>query len=111
MFPYSERPGTKALEILPVVGPDELRRRTRDMIAISDRRHLDFAQRCTGKTRKVLLEQPTADESGMVGYTDNYLRVEVAGADASMANTIVDVRLGEVRWDDDGPIVKGKTEW
>ena len=47
----------------------------------------------------------------MVGYTDNYLRVEVAGADASMANTIVDVRLGEVRWDDDGPIVKGKTEW
>ena len=111
VFPYSERPGTKALEILPVVGPDELRRRTRDMIAISDRRHLDFAQRCTGKTRKVLLEQPTADESGMVGYTDNYLRVEVAGADASMANTIVDVRLGEVRWDDDGPIVKGKTEW
>lgn len=107
VFPYSERPGTRALEIFPVVSPDVQRRRTHEMIALSDGRHMAFARKCEGECRPVLLEQPSADGNCMEGYTDNYLRVEVEGTDASMANEIVTARLGTARWEDDGPIMKG----
>ncbi|MDE5934316.1 MAG: tRNA (N(6)-L-threonylcarbamoyladenosine(37)-C(2))-methylthiotransferase MtaB [Muribaculaceae bacterium] len=107
VFPYSERPGTRALEIFPVVGSDEQRRRTHEMIAISDKFHMAFARQYEGECRPVLLEQLAPDGNGMEGYTDNYLRVEVEGTDVSMANKIVMARLGTARWEDDGPILKG----
>lgn len=110
VFPYSERPGTRALEIFPVVDPEVQRLRTREMIAISDRRHMNFAEKSKGEMRAVLLERPTDDGTAMEGYTDNYIRVEVQGAGNCMSNKVVNVRLGEARWADDGPIVKGQLE-
>ncbi|MDE6543382.1 MAG: tRNA (N(6)-L-threonylcarbamoyladenosine(37)-C(2))-methylthiotransferase MtaB [Muribaculaceae bacterium] len=110
VFPYSERPGTRALEIFPVIDADVQRQRTHEMIALSDKRHIAFAKKFGGEVRPVLLERLTDDGKAMEGYTDNYIRVEVEGADASMANRIVKVRLGDAKWVDDGPVVKGMIE-
>lgn len=92
VFTYSERPGTRALEIQPVVGAAEKHRRTRIMLGVSDRLYGAFAGRFAGTVRPVLLEHPKSGRM-MSGFTDNYLRVEVE-ASPSLDNRIVDVRLG-----------------
>lgn len=91
VFPYSERPGTRALEIPYVVDPREKKRRTDVMIALSAAKMTAFANHFTGTVRPVLLESP--DASGlMTGHTDNYLKVAV-DAPATRENEIVNVRL------------------
>lgn len=92
VFTYSERPGTRALEITPAVSPAEKHRRTRIMLGVSDRLYRDFASPFAGTVRPVLLEHPRPGHP-MGGFTDNYLRVEL-DAPAELDNSIVDVRLG-----------------
>lgn len=76
VFPYSERPGTKALLIDHIVPQDEKHRRCSEMLAVSERKHHQFAEHFIGTTRTVLTETP--DEQGcMTGFTDNYLKVKI----------------------------------
>lgn len=91
VFPYSERPGTKALEIPHVVSQADKHRRLAEISAISARKHAGFARSFTGTVRKVLLEHPRKDKP-MSGFTDNYLKIQVE-APACLDNCIVDVRL------------------
>lgn len=93
VFPYSERPGTKALDIDHIVSQEEKHQRTRRVLAISERKMAQFAARYKDTVRPVLLEH-THDGAPMAGFTDNYLRVNVGGATADMDNTIVNVRIG-----------------
>lgn len=75
VFPYSERSGTKALEIPDSVSPQEKHRRVGILLEISDRKLADFYRRFEGQTRPVLFEE--TDNNGFIcGFTDNYLRVE-----------------------------------
>ena len=106
VFPYSERPSTKALDIDYSVAPAERHARTERMIELSNRKWTEFAERFVGTTRPVLLEHPRGNGRPMAGFTDNYLRLEVEGADASMDNTIVPVRLTGV----EGEIVKSRLD-
>lgn len=92
VFTYSERPGTRALEIKPAVSPAEKHRRTRIMLGVSDGLYEAFARPFAGTVRPVLLEHPRPGRM-MSGFTDNYLRVELE-APAELDNHIVDVRLG-----------------
>ncbi len=94
VFTYSERPGTKALEIDHVVSQEEKHRRTAEMIALSDRKLEQFSRRFDGKVRPVLLEHQAADGT-MGGFTDNYLRVEVAPR-PELANRLVSYKLSAV---------------
>ncbi len=91
VFPYSERPGTKALEIAHAVPQAEKHRRLAEMTEISRRKHEAFAAEFQATVRKVLLEHPRNGKP-MSGFTDNYLKIEV-DAPACMDNRIVDVRL------------------
>lgn len=93
VFPYSERPGTKALAIEGAVDPAEKHRRTNEMLRLSERKWEDFASRFIGSVRPVLLEHPHADGRPMAGFTDNYLKVEVEGAGAELDNCIVNVKI------------------
>lgn len=87
VFPYSERPGTRALEIGHVVSQHDKHVRDRRMIAVSDEKLLGFSRRFVSTVRPVLVEHDGS------GFTDNYLRVHL-GADAPIQdNTIVNVRL------------------
>lgn len=93
VFPYSERPGTCALEIPYTVAPDEKHRRTLEMLRMSERKMEEFARRYAGKTRLVLVEHPRPGKP-MYGFTDNYLKVELPRM-PHLANLIVPVQLGE----------------
>ncbi len=91
VFTYSERPGTKALDIDYVVDQAEKHRRTREMLAVSDDLLQRFTSRFIGTTRPVLLEHPRPGHP-MSGFTDNYIKVSV-NAPLELDNTIVNVRL------------------
>lgn len=108
VFPYSERPGTKALEIPHRVRPEEKKERSQKILDLSERITHDFYNRYIGKVRPVLLEHSKSKRT-MHGFTDNYIRVEITLPDGTSSdmvdNTIVDVRLGE--WNEDGTALKG----
>ena len=91
IFPYSERPGTKALEISHTVSQEEKHRRVNTMLKISERKMHDFASSFLGTSRPVLLEH-SRDGEPMGGFTDNYLRVEI-NAPQHLDNHIVNARL------------------
>jgi threonylcarbamoyladenosine tRNA methylthiotransferase MtaB len=94
VFPYSERPGTRALEITPVVDNAVKHTRAKTMIDLSDSKLLEFTSRYIGTVRPVLLEH-TRKGGYMHGFTDNYIKVKVAQA-PELANTIVNVRLDSI---------------
>ncbi|MDE5650593.1 MAG: tRNA (N(6)-L-threonylcarbamoyladenosine(37)-C(2))-methylthiotransferase MtaB, partial [Duncaniella sp.] len=91
VFTYSERPGTRALEIEYTVSQEEKHRRTRIMLRVSEKKLRDFTERFVGKIRPILAEHPRNDGS-MAGFTDNYLRVNIS-PDPTISNTIVPVRI------------------
>ena len=94
IFTYSERPGTKALNIEHIVDQAEKHRRTRIMLDISERKLRDFSNRFIGTTRPVLLEHPRRNKP-MSGFTDNYLKVEVS-ASSQLSNQVIPVTLNAV---------------
>ncbi len=104
VFTYSERPGTRALNIDYSVDPREKHRRTRIMLELSERKLKEFSARFVGTTRSVLLEHSKPGRP-MSGFTDNYLKVEVA-ANALLDNMVVNVKLSEVV--NNGEEVKGE---
>lgn len=106
VFPYSERPGTRALDIDYVVPQEVKHRRTNVMLRISEHKLADFALRFSGTVRPVLLEHQRPRRP-MTGFTDNYLKVEVKPV-AEYANKVVPVMLGEVI--DNGDMMKGRIE-
>lgn len=92
VFSYSERPGTRALEIGPPVPPEEKHRRSRELLALSEGKLRAFYGAHAGREARVLFEQ--ARKGGMMhGFTENYIRVE-APYDASSVNEVRRVRLG-----------------
>ncbi len=107
VFPYSERPGTKALEIDHIVSQQEKHRRTNTMLRFSEERAGEYARRFIGTVRPVLIE--TVDDKGMAtGHTDNYLKVRFT-SDGAASNSIVDVELLEISdYDGEDPLISGK---
>lgn len=93
-FPYSERPGTKALEITPVVPVDERKHRTQRLIALSDRKTEYFYKQHLGTVREVLFEEQK-DKKSILGFTDNYIRVET-NFQEGMENHILKVKLENI---------------
>lgn len=91
VFPYSERPGTRALALEGTVDQAEKHRRVQVMNSVSARKHAEFASRFVGSVRPVLLEMSRPGHP-MGGFTDNYLRISVR-ADAAFDNKIVNMRL------------------
>lgn len=91
VFPYSERKGTKALEIPYIVTPEEKHNRVNQFIDISDKKSHDFSHRFIGQSRDVLFEDNKVNNC-ICGFTDNYIRVELP-FDETLANQIVPVKL------------------
>ena len=89
VFPYSERPGTRALMLAEVVSQEEKHRRVEQLTRLSQSKTDDFIERNFGEMRKVLWE--SALKGGkMQGFTDNYLRVE-APYDSNLINKVTQV--------------------
>lgn len=102
VFPYSERPDTKALEIPHIVSQEDKHKRAAQMIALSDAKLAAFTRQFVGTTRKVLLEH-SSEGMPMGGFTDNYIRVSVEAAPC-LDNHIVDVALESIAPEGDSVI-------
>lgn len=98
VFPYSERPGTRALGIDYVVSPQEKSLRAHKMLALSDEKLRNFTSRFIGTSRPVLFEQPPKGHP-MHGFTDNYLRVETT-YNPALVNNIAIASLDEIIGDE-----------
>lgn len=107
VFSYSERPGTKALEIPGAVSPKKKHERSQQALSLSEEKLHTYYNKHIGETRPVLLEH-NRKGGPRHGFTDNYIRVEVEGFKGLRVqdNTIVPIRLG--RWNDKGNALKGE---
>ena len=100
VFPYSERPGTSALNIPYVVSEKDKKLRVKRLLELSDKKTQAFYERHIGEEAEVLFEKATRGRA-MHGFTKNYIRVELSPKDADPAldNQLVKVRLGELTRD------------
>ena len=97
VFSYSERPGTQALKINYKISPEEKHERSRRLLELSDEKLHAFYAGYLGKEVKVLMEKAKSGVP-MHGFTDNYIRVEVAHDDR-LDNRIIRVRLEDFNED------------
>ena len=100
VFPYSERPGTSALNIPYVVSDMDKKLRSKRLLELSDRKTLEFYRRHIGQEAEVLFEKAPRGKA-MHGFTRNYIRVELSPqeADPQLDNQLVRVKLGELTHD------------
>ncbi len=94
VFSYSERPGTKALQIPHKVSQQEKHERSQRLLDLSKEKLERFYTSQIGSVRPVLFEHAPKTKP-MHGFTDNYIRVETKNH-PELNNSIVDVRLGEM---------------
>ncbi len=100
IFPFSERPGTPAVDMPNKVQSSIATQRVECLEELSARLHRSFGERFLGTEREVLFE--STDRKGMMyGYTDNYLRV-CAPYNTQIINTICRTKL--IDFDEDGNI-------
>jgi len=97
VFPYSERPGTRALQIEYAVSQEEKHRRVGIMTAMSAEKHRRFAERFIGTVRPVLLEH-SRPGLPLGGFTGNYLRVETS-LPQQFDNSIAELSLNSLKKD------------
>lgn len=93
-FTYSERAGTKALQITPIVPIPERHERTRRLVELSEEKQRLFYESQFGSIRRVLWEQPPRGHNHMHGFTENYVRVTHRYI-PEWINTCRDVILGK----------------
>lgn len=91
VFPYSERQGTKALDIPLIVSQEEKHRRVAELLHISENKLHHFYSRFVGQTRPVLFEDNKVGHH-ICGFTDNYIKVRQP-YHQTLANRIIPVRL------------------
>ena len=92
IFPFSERPGTPAVDLPGKVQPSVATRRVAELEELCARLHGSFCARGEGTEAEVLFES-TMRGGMMFGFTGNYRRVKVP-YDRSRINRICRVKLG-----------------
>ena len=107
VFPYSERPGTAALKIPYVVSDADKKERSHRLLQLSDEKTQAFYAAHIGRTMEVLFEKAPRGKA-MHGFTENYIRVEMAAAMAKPEydNKIMSVRLGDFNADKSALVIK-----
>ncbi len=105
VFSYSERPGTKALEIPGKVTPQKKHERSRQIQSLSDEKLQIHYNIYKGQTRPVLLEH-NRKGGPLHGFTDNYIRIEVSPLRGDLEGSIVPICLGE--WNEKGDALMGE---
>ena len=93
VFTYSERPGTRALDIAYTVPRAERHARSARLLALSEEKRRAFYARNVGQVRPVLWEHARPGRP-QHGFTDNYVRVELPAGACAPDNAIARVRLG-----------------
>ena len=100
VFPYSERPGTRALSIPYVVSEHDKKLRSKRLLQLSDEKTHAFYAKHVGQEAEVLFEKANRGRA-MHGFTRNYIRVEMPAALAKeeFDNQLITVKLGDFNHD------------
>lgn len=100
VFPYSERPGTRALSIPYVVSEHDKKLRSKRLLQLSDEKTHAFYAKHVGQEAEVLFEKANRGRA-MHGFTRNYIRVELPAALAKeeFDNQLITVKLGDFKHD------------
>jgi threonylcarbamoyladenosine tRNA methylthiotransferase MtaB len=93
-FTYSERSGTKALNIPGKVEVEERKNRTQKYINLSEKKLRAFYEKNLGTTQTVLFEAQKNGET-MSGFTENYIKVEIP-FDEKLINKLGQVKLRQI---------------
>ena len=94
VFTYSERAGTKALEMDNPVDPQVKQQRSKILLDISQQKLQAFYNENKGTAQKVLFESARHGHA-MVGFTENYVKVATSYTEL-FVNEIVDVTIGDL---------------
>ena len=93
VFPYSMRTGTPAARMDGQIDESVKNDRVHRLIELNDQLAKQYASRFEGGLLEIIPEEQSKDQAGMlVGYTDNYLKVAIAGDD-SLIGKIVKVKI------------------
>ena len=104
VFTYSERAGTKMLEMEHVVDLKVRKHRSDVLHALSDKKTKAFYESQIGKTWPVLWESRHNGEN-MVGFTSNYVKAE-RSFEKSLVNRVESIQLGS--WNEEKTALKVK---
>jgi threonylcarbamoyladenosine tRNA methylthiotransferase MtaB len=94
VFSFSGRPDTIAEKLPDKVPYAEKESRSRKLIALSEKKHMEFCKMNIGQVTKVLFEKPRTD-GFVTGFTSNYIRVEHPWH-SKLAGQIKKVKLNSV---------------
>ncbi|TCZ77020.1 tRNA (N(6)-L-threonylcarbamoyladenosine(37)-C(2))-methylthiotransferase MtaB [Paenibacillus albiflavus] len=97
VFPYSKRTGTPAARMEDQVDEELKNARVHQVIDLSERMQLEYAERFVGQVFDVIPEFTTkgVSESGnLIGYSDNYLHLAFQGS-ADLAGKLCRVKMLE----------------
>lgn len=93
VFPYSRRTGTPAARMENQVPEDIKEERVQKMIALSDKLAKQYAAKYENTVLDVIPEEKSSTKLGsLVGYTDNYLKVQFEGPE-ELIGSIVRVKI------------------
>ena len=89
VFPYSVRSGTTAAKLDGKVSPAIIRQRAERLRRLTMRKRTEFARRFDETDAEVLVENTRDPQTGELrGYTRNYLRAHLDGADGLMGTRV-----------------------
>jgi len=91
VFPYSQRPGTRAAQMPDRIDQRVKRERCERMLKLARESASRFRGQYMGRTMTVLWEREV-DKGDWIGLTDNYIRV-VARSNEPLGNRLVPARL------------------
>ena len=98
VFPYSERPGTRAAGFTGKLKPETIRTRTAMLSSLSQEKKSAFLLENQGRTEEVLFESENS-EGFISGFTRNYIRVK-APFNYEFVNCVLKTKLVHIDSDD-----------
>ena len=94
VFPFSERKGTKAIELPNKVSPEDKKDRTKRLLELSKELELNYMNKYLNKEVEVLIEE--YKEGYSYGHTGNYLYVKINKE--LPHNEIVKVKIKDIKY-------------
>ncbi len=99
IFPFSSREGTKAASLPDQIDIDIKKERCRKMAQLAEKMKMETLNRAIGKTARILWERKKASDDELTsvysGYTENYLRAEIAVPVSDNPNINLDALITE----------------
>lgn len=96
MFPYSERPGTRAAKFPDKIPQNVIKERKQELLRVSEKVAFDLRQHYVAQSMSVLTEsQDLSRPHEIIGHTENFLPVRVLNASNVIPNSIINVQFIE----------------